>query len=100
MKDLKPKIPTKENVLSWIKTICDMGYRRPCADADYKVENYLIQLLKEFGVSDVKKDELDIPLWEPENWKFTIDLDQKKEEIPSFFLVYTEFTDLKGVSGE
>ena len=100
MKDLKPVIPTKENILSWIKTICDMGYRRPGSEADHKVENFLVQLLREFGVSDIKKDEFDIPLWEPENWKFTVELDQKKEEIPSFFLVYTDFTDLEGVSGQ
>jgi len=77
-----------------------MGYRRPGSEADHKVENFLVQLLKEFGVSDIKKDEFDIPLWEPKSWKFRIEFDQKKEEIPSFFLVYTDFTDLEGVSGE
>ena len=100
MKDIKPEFPTKEEILSWIKTICDMGYRRPGSEADHKVEDFLVQILKEFGVSDIRRDELEIPLWEPESWKFIIELDQKKEEIPSFFLVYTDFTGSEGISGE
>ena len=100
MKDINPVIPTKEEILSWIKIICDMGYRRPGSEADHKVENFLVQILKEFGVSDIKRDELEVPLWEPEIWKFVIELNQKKEEIPSFFLVYTDFTGSEGISGE
>jgi Zn-dependent M28 family amino/carboxypeptidase len=100
MKDINPKFPEKDEILSWIKLICDMGYRRPGSEADHKVEDFLIQILKEFGISEVKKDGLEVPLWEPENWKLIIDLDKKKEEIPSFFLVYTEFTDSDGISGE
>ena len=100
MKDINPKFPEKDEILSWIKLICDMGYRRPGSEADHKVEDFLIQILKEFGISEIKKDELEVPLWEPENWKLIIDLDKKKEEIPSFFLVYTEFTDSDGISGE
>ncbi len=100
MKEIKPVIPTKEQILSWIKAICDMGYRRPGSEADHKVENLLVQILREFGVSDIKKDDMEVPLWEPENWKFVIEIDHKKEEIPSFFLVYTDFTDPEGISGE
>ena len=100
MNEINPVIPLKEEILSWIKTICNMGYRRPGSDADHKVEDFLVQILREFGVSDVKKDEMEVPLWEPENWKFVIEIDHKKEEIPSFFLVYTDFTGSEGVSGE
>ena len=102
MKDNKPVIPTKGEILSWIKKICDMGYRRPGSEADHKVEDFLVQILREFGfgVSDIKRNELEVPLWEPESWKFTIELDQKKEEIPSFFLVYTDFTGSEGISGD
>jgi len=100
MKDIKPLVPTKEEILSWIKTICSKGYRRPGSEADHKVEDYLVQILKEFGISDIKKDALEVPLWEPENWKLFIELAKKKEEISSFFLVYTEFTGSEGISGE
>jgi hypothetical protein len=100
MKDIKPELPKKEEILSWIKAICDKGYRRPGSEADHKVEDFLVQLLKKFGISEISRDDLEIPLWEPENWKFILELDQKKEEIPSFFLVYTEFTSSKGISGE
>ena len=100
MKETQPVIPTKEEILSWIKTICDMGYRRPGSEADHNVENYLIQILREFGIPDVKKEDMDVPLWEPKSWKFTIETDDKTEEIPSFFLVYTDFTGVEGISGE
>ncbi len=49
MKHINPVIPTKEEILSWIKIICDMGYRRPGSEADHKVENFLVQILKEFN---------------------------------------------------
>ena len=100
MNEIKPVITTKEEILSWIKTICDMGYRRPGSEADHNVENYLIQILRDFGVLDVKKDVMDVPLWDPENWKFLIEINDKTEEIPSFFLVYTDFTEAEGISGE
>ncbi len=100
MKEIQPIIPSKQEILSWIETICGMGYRRPGSEADHKVEDFLIQILKEFGVSEVKKDDLEVPLWEPENWKLLIEFNEKKEEIPSFFLVYTEFTGSDGISGE
>jgi hypothetical protein len=100
MNNTKPLIPSKEEILSWVKTICDMGYRRPGSEADHQVENYLVQTLSEFRVSDVKRDDMEVPLWEPENWEFSIEVDQKKEEIPSYFLVYTEFTGSEGISGD
>ena len=100
MNEIKPVIPTKEDILSWIKIICNMGYRRPGSDVGHKVEDFLVQTLRDFGVSDVKKDEMEVPLWEPKNWKFLIEIDGKKEEIPSFFLVYTDFTSAEGISGE
>lgn len=100
MKDNSLIMPSKEEILSWIKSICDMGYRIPGSEAGHKVEDLLVQILKDFGISEVKKDDLDVPLWEPEKWKLIMELDKKKEEIPSFFLVYTEFTDSDGISGE
>lgn len=99
MKEIKSYV-SKEEILSWIKKICDMGYRKPGSEADHQVEEFLIQILREFGISDIKRDELEVPLWEPKDWKFLIQLEQKIEEIPSFFLVYTDFTDTEGVSGE
>ncbi len=100
MNDIEPIIPTKEDILSWIKTICDMGYRRPGSEGDRKVEDFLVQKIREFGISDIKKDDIEIPLWEPESWKLIIEIDDKKKEIPSFFMVYTEFTGSDGVSGD
>ncbi|MHA1803170.1 MAG: hypothetical protein ACTSU4_01410, partial [Promethearchaeota archaeon] len=84
-------IPKKEEILSWIQNVCDMGYRRPGSEADKKVENYFERLLREFGISDVRREDIEIPLWEPEDWKFFIEVDGKKEEIPCYFFVYTEF---------
>ncbi|MFX0136603.1 MAG: M28 family metallopeptidase [Candidatus Hodarchaeota archaeon] len=100
MNNIKPLIPTKEEILSWIKIICDKGYRRPGSEGDRKVEDFLVQKLREFGVLDIKKDAIEIPFWEPENWKLIIEMDHEKKEIPCFFIVYTEFTSSEGVSGE
>ncbi|MHA1843446.1 MAG: M28 family peptidase, partial [Promethearchaeota archaeon] len=93
-------VPKKEVILSWIQTVCDMGYRRPGSEADKKVENYFEQLLREFGISDVRREDIEIPLWEPEDWKFFIEINGKKEEIPCYFFVYTEFTAPEGITGE
>ncbi len=100
MNDIEPIIPTKEDILSWIKTICDMGYRRPGSEGDHKVEDFLVQKIREFGISDIKKDDIEIPLWEPESWKLIVEIDNEKKEIPCFFIVFTEFTGSEGVSGE
>lgn len=88
MKEIKPIIPTKEEILSWIKAICNMGYRRPGSEGDHKVEDFLVQKLREFGVSNIKKDDIKIPLWEPENWKLIIETDHKKKR----FLLSSWFT--------
>ena len=40
-------------------------------------------------ISDVRREDIEIPLWEPEDWKFFIEVDGKKEEIPCYFFVYT-----------
>ncbi len=93
-------VPKKEEILSWIQNVCDMGYRRPGSEADKKVENYFERLLREFGISDVRREDIEIPLWEPEDWKFFIEVDGKKEEIPCYFFVYTEFTGPEGITGE
>ena len=58
MNDNKLLIPSKEQILSWIRTICDMGYRRPGSKVDHKVEDFLVQILREFGIPDVKKEEM------------------------------------------
>ncbi len=92
--------PKKDEILSWIKKICDMGYRRPATEADKKVENYLIELLEEFGFKNIKREKLHIPIWNPDIWKLTIEVNGGKEEIPCYFLVYTEFTSLEGISSE
>lgn len=92
--------PKKEEILSWIMKICEMGYRRPATEADRKVEDYLIQLLEEFGFSDIKREELEIPIWHPEIWKLTIEINNKKEEFPCYFLVYTDFTSSEGITAE
>jgi hypothetical protein len=100
MNDKKPTSPKKEEILSWIKTICDTGYRRPGSEAGHKVEDYIMQKLEKFGISEIKKDELEVPIWDPENWKFEIEIENNRKEIPCFFLVYTEFTDSEGITGE
>ena len=33
-----------------------MGYRRPGSESSHEVEDFLVQKLREFGVSNVKKD--------------------------------------------
>jgi len=75
MNVIKPFLPTKEDFLSWIKSICNIQYKRPDFKVDRMVENLLFQILKDFRVSEVKRDDLEIPIWEPDKWKFEIIFD-------------------------
>ena len=90
--------PKKEEMINWIMTICDKGYRRPGSPASHKVEQFLVDELKSFGFEDVHKQTIDIPLWEPKKWQFTFKTENKIYEVPCFYACYTTFTDLNGVT--
>ncbi|TFG16236.1 MAG: M28 family peptidase [Promethearchaeota archaeon] len=86
------QIPTKEEIMGWIIKIYQKGIRRPGYDADYWVENWLEEKLKEFGINRIILEPLKIKRWKTKNPKLLIWKEESPEkilELPCFPIPYT-----------
>ena len=84
--------PTKEEIMGWIIKIFQKGIRRPGYDADYWVETWIKEKLKEFGIHQIILEPLKIQKWKAKNPKLQIWKDETPEEIlelPCFPIPYT-----------
>ena len=95
------QISTKDEMMAWITTIYQQGIRRPGYDADYWVEIWIEEKLKNFGFNQITLQPLKIKKWKAENpklqiWKKSIPDDVL--EIPCFPIPYT--ASAKDVNGQ
>lgn len=99
MREREENVPNKEEMLSWIMAMCDKGYRRPGTTASHKVENFLENRLRSFGFEDIRRQEIEFDMWEPEYWRFIYEIDGKIHGCPCYYACYTSFTEPEGISG-
>jgi hypothetical protein len=92
--------PDSGEMLQWIAHMYSLGPRRPGTKPDLVCENYLEMMLKESGFSNVRKDPIPIRVWEADNYNLSLTHPSGiVEEIPAFYIPYTEFTPTEGIRG-
>lgn len=94
--DRKAEITSAEEMFGWIEDICALGYRRPGTQAERRTAEYVQEKFVEFGLKDVHLEPTTIKSWDAEQWHLAVD----GEEIPSFFMPFSELTGSDGITGE
>ncbi len=87
-------IPPKEEIFSWIEHFASFGHRRSGTENNRKSAEYIAEKFKEFGLEDIRFDEPDAKLFFPEEWSLRVG----DEEIPCYFINYTNYSGEIGVT--
>jgi hypothetical protein len=58
-------MPSTGEMMSWISEVVDFGVRRPGSSAGHRVEEWCLARFRELGLSDVRREPFDVPVWEP-----------------------------------
>ena len=86
-------IPTKDEIFSWIEHFASYGHRRSGTENNVKSAEFIAEKFKEFGLEEIRFDHPDAKLFFPKEWSLNIG----GEEIPCYFINYTNFS---GETGE
>lgn len=76
-----PVLASNEEMAGWIEDIASFGFRRPGSPAYYQTENYLVDKLQGFGITDIERQPYEIDYWVADEWGLTVG----GEEIPCCF---------------
>ncbi len=87
------KLPSSEDIFSWIEGICQTAHRRPGTQEGHQAEEWVAARLRELGLHDVQLDPIPITVWTAQKWALNVN----GREVPSFFVVNTAFTKPEGV---
>ncbi len=88
--------PDSETIYSWLEHICSTPHRRPGTPENHQAELYIRDKFVEFGLEDVKMDPVPITVWTADKWSLKVE----GREIPSFYVVNTEFIGEEGVTAQ
>ncbi len=91
--DKRDRVPSTEQMMSWIKLIFNQGIRRPGYPADYWVENWIKEQFESFGFKDIILDPIEAKKWEAKDEILEIWLEKSPKEIkkiPCFPIPYTD----------
>jgi len=92
--------PDSAEMLVWIEHMYSLGPRRPGTKPDLACEDYLEGMLREAGLSDVRKEPIPIRVWEADSYCLSISCPPAAfDEVPAFCIPYTAFTPPEGVQG-
>jgi len=92
------QIPTSREIFEHLKKVCEPPHRRIGTPEAHKIEDYLVNTFKTAGLEQVTKQKVKITLWQATNWKLLVTIGEKTQEIPSFYVLNTGFTDTKGIT--
>jgi len=106
-------IPTKEEIFEHINTIFEQGIRRPGYPADVWTEDYIYAKFMEYGLEDVRKEEVTHHLmedgvdeprinykWAPVNTYLIVYNENESIEIPAFSVPFSNSTNSTGMDLE
>ena len=82
-------VPTTDELVGWVETICARGIRRPGSDADVWTEGFIADRFRAFGLADVRFEPVDLPRWEPKTWSLVVSRDGERLELECFPLPHT-----------
>lgn len=88
------QIPSKEEIFSWIEHFASFGHRRSGTENNLKSAHYIADRFREFGLADVRFDHPDAKFFFPQEWSLKVN----GEEIPCYFINYTNYSGEVGAS--
>jgi len=77
-------IPDAEKIHSWIEEIFNWGIRRPGYPADRQAEQYCLDQFHRFNLENVRRENVELPYWEPTHCSLTVNTDTESFSIPCF----------------
>ncbi len=95
-----PTLPGSEEIYQYVRDVCATPHRRPGTPEGHRAEDYIAAKFREFGLSQVTREPINITVWNARNWKLKIEQAGKIIDFPCFYVVNTGFTGPRGVSGE
>jgi hypothetical protein len=99
-------MPPTDEIFGWIEDLWRMGdrgkygYRMPGTPEDHEAANYIEQKFRGFGLQAVQREPVSIQAAFPGRWSLTIQIGDKNEELPCWFVRYAAFTPPQGITGE
>jgi hypothetical protein len=94
------RVPSQDEIMGWVDTICEPENRRPGESGNIRAENFVFSKFKEFGLENVSKEPVSITLWRAKKWSLTVKLSDEEQEISSFYVLNTGFTPATGITAE
>jgi pimeloyl-ACP methyl ester carboxylesterase len=102
----RPTVASEDEIFSWVEDLYDIGtsgeygYRMPGTPSELEAANYVLQKFEESGLEDTFLEPVPASLCLPDEWSLTIHVGDADENIQSYFLRYTAFTPLEGITAE
>jgi hypothetical protein len=94
------RVPSQDEIMGWVDTICEPESRRPGEPGNLKAENFIFKKFKEFGLKDVRKEPVRITLWRADKWSLAVQSKNGEVVIPSFYVLNTGFTPREGIAAD
>lgn len=82
-------VPTTDEMVGWVETICAQGIRRPGSNADAWTEAFIADRFRSFGLEDVRFEPVVLPRWEPRSWSLVVEGAGERLELDCFPLPHT-----------
>lgn len=93
-------VPDRDQIMSWLDTLCSSDNRRPGEPGGLAAEDYIADQFNEFGLQEVSREPVQITLWRANRWSLTLHTQQGDLDIPSYFTLNTGFTPENGITAE
>ncbi|RJQ09465.1 MAG: M28 family peptidase [Bacillota bacterium] len=99
---LGPRLPSTEEVWSYIVDIYSFGPRRTGSQAALATADYLASRLTGFGFADVRVETVDFDYWEASRWRVSVDdgSGSGPRDLECFYVPYSGPTAPEGVTAE
>jgi hypothetical protein len=82
-------VPSTDEMVGWVETICAQGIRRPGSAADVWCEGFIADRFRELGLQDVRFEPVVLPKWEPHSWSLVVASPDTTLELECFPLPHT-----------
>lgn len=92
------RMPSTNEIFEWVETLWQFGdrdkyrYRMPGTLSDHQATEFLERKFKEFGLQDVRRELVPIPVMFPDRWTLSVRARGKSEQVPCWFFRYAAAT--------
>lgn len=88
---------SSSEMMGWIREMASFGARRAGSPAGLANEDYLIKKLREFGLSDVRKEPIPVECFQPEKSRVEVHTGTAWKPLAAQWIPYCQFTPLEGI---